>query len=251
MSRLRLCKRRVPEYYVKKKQADHWRVPRPVNKVPRVLVTPNVALMDTWPWRCISTVQDDSNELDLEWISLVVAAFRCPQDSRSPFHAHGHAHYAPMGIWLWRCTCKGQGGSSELDLEWIGPMVAEFQRPQDPRSPYQGHGDAHYVPWANNHDVAHLQAQTIKKNLIWSESVQWFRSSGVRKIPEALITGYRCAYYAHVHAHVAPMGKWPDRCSSRGRDSSNEHDLEWIGPVVAGLLSYGADERTDGKGGGQ
>ena len=42
-------------------------------------------------------------------------------------------------------------------------------------------------PWANNHDVAHLQAKTVPVNLIWSELAQWFWSSGVHKIPGALI----------------------------------------------------------------
>ena len=32
-----------------------------------------VALVDKWPWCCTSTGQNDSNELDLEWISPVVA----------------------------------------------------------------------------------------------------------------------------------------------------------------------------------
>ena len=37
--------------------------------------------------------------------------------------------------------------------------------------------------WANDQDVAHLQTKTVPKNFIWSESVQWLRSSSVRKIP--------------------------------------------------------------------
>ena len=61
--------------------------------------------------------------------------------------------------------------------------------------------------WANDHDVAHLQAKTIPKNLFWSELAQWLVSSGVRKIPEALSTDCRSTYYTHVHAHVALMGK--------------------------------------------
>ena len=42
-------------------------------------------------------------------------------------------------------------------------------------------------PWANNHDVTHLQAMAVPMNLIWSESTQWLRRSGV-KIPGALST---------------------------------------------------------------
>ena len=37
--------------------------------------------------------------------------------------------------------------------------------------------------WANNQDVAHLQAKIVPKNLIWSESAQWLLSSGICKIP--------------------------------------------------------------------
>ena len=128
--------------------------------------------------------------LDLEWIGPVVAEFQCPQDSRSPYHANGHVHYAPMGKWLWRCTSTGQvstnliwnesaqwlqsfgvgkipgvlitpmacllwpwrctstgqDGPNELDLERIGPVVAEVQHPQDSKSPYHAHGYAHYAP---------------------------------------------------------------------------------------------------------
>ena len=42
--------------------------------------------------------------------------------------------------------------------------------------------------WANDRDVARLQAKTVTKNLIWSESVPRLRSSSssVRKIPGAL-----------------------------------------------------------------
>ena len=147
------------------------------------------------------------------------------------------------------------------------------------------------LPWANDHNVAHLLTKTVPMNLIWSESAQWLWrssvrkipgalitpmdtpimppwsnyhdvahlqaktvpiifildwiglvSSGVRKIPEARITDSRSLYYAHGHVHVAPMGKRP-----RGWGSSNELDLEWIGPVVAELWAGRTDEQTDGR----
>ena len=41
--------------------------------------------------------------------------------------------------------------------------------------------------WAIGHDVAQLEARTVQMNLIWSESDQWLLSSGVHKIPRALI----------------------------------------------------------------
>ena len=143
------------------KKADHWRVPRPVKKVPRVLIT-HEALMGELPRCCTTTDQDSSKELDLEWIGPVVPGFQCLQVStgwetkifwhspklcsllyslhkiplaqacfplgerasasfqacsRSPYHAHGHAHYAPMGKWPWCCTFRGQYSSNELDWD--------------------------------------------------------------------------------------------------------------------------------------
>ena len=35
-------------------------------------------------------------------------------------------------------------------------------------------------------------------------------------------------YYAHGHAHVAPMGKWPWHCTSRGWGSSNGLDFNEV-----------------------
>ena len=123
-----------------KKQADHWRVPRPVNKVPRVLITP----MRPW-WandQDVAHLQAKTVPKNLIWSELA----QFPKDSRSPYHAHGHAHYAHMDKWPWCCTSTGQDGSNELDLEWIAPMVATFWHPQDSWNPYQGHGHAHYAP---------------------------------------------------------------------------------------------------------
>ena len=37
-----------------------------------------------------------------------------------------YAHESTMGKWPGRCTSTGQGGSKELDLEWIGPVVTQF-----------------------------------------------------------------------------------------------------------------------------
>ena len=87
-------------------------------------------MIGKWPGCCTSTGQDASKEIDLGWIGPVVAEFRRPQDSRSPYHAHGNAPYAHMAKWPRCCTSKGQDSSNELDLEWIGPVVTELQRPQ-------------------------------------------------------------------------------------------------------------------------
>ena len=51
-------------------------------------------------------------------------------------------------------------------------------------------------------------------------------------------------YYAHGHAHVIPMDKWPWCCTSTGPDSSNELNLEWIGPVAAELQHMQGSEST-------
>ena len=71
--------------------------------------------------------------------------------------------------------------------------------------------------WANDHDIAHIQAKTVPMNLIWSESAQWLRHSSICKIPGALT--------------MPIMLPW--RCTSTGQDSSKQVNLEWIGPVVA------------------
>ena len=70
-------------------------------------------------------------------------------------------------------------------------------------------------------------------NLIWSESAQRLWSSGICKIPWALIV-------------PMGMGKWPWRCTPTGLDSSNELDLEWIwsGCWVMASAAFG---RTNGR----
>ena len=169
------------------------------------------------PWYSTNTDQDNNNELDLEWICQVVAELQRPQDSRSPYYAHGHDNvglickgpscctgqdgpnefdwewichvvimltgpaifqepllcpwaylFGPNGKWPQRCSCTGQDSSNELDLEWIGLLVAELWLPKASKS----------------------------------------------------------SHYAHGHTHVAQMGKWPwcRRCT--GQDSFNELDLE-------------------------
>ena len=50
--------------------------------------------------------------------------------------------------------------------------------------------------WANDHDVAHLQAKTIPMNLIWSESAQWLWSYSIRKVRTDGRTDGRRAFYS-------------------------------------------------------
>ena len=66
--------------------------------------------------------------------------------------------------------------------------------------------------WANDHDVAHLQAKTVPMNFIWSELAQWMLRSGVRKVFRALITPVGIANWlhcvhdtSHVQAKTVPM----------------------------------------------
>ena len=96
----------------------------------------HVVLMDIWPWGCTSTGQDGSNELDLGWIGQVVAELQHLQGSKSTYYACGYAHVAPVGKWPWLYIYTDQRGSNEFDLELIHPMVAEFWRLQDSKSPY-------------------------------------------------------------------------------------------------------------------
>ena len=65
----------------------------------------------------------------------MVADFRRPQDSRIPYHAYGHTHYAPKRKWPCHWTSTDQDGSYELELQWIGPSGSwlpastRFQKP--------------------------------------------------------------------------------------------------------------------------
>ena len=68
--------------------------------------------------------------------------------------------------------------------------------------------------WADDHDIAHLQAKTVPINLIWSESAQWLLSCGIRKIPGVLNTPMGMPKrpqwandhdVAHLQANVVPM----------------------------------------------
>ena len=151
----------------------------------------------------------------------------------------------PPGQWPWRCTFKGRDSSNKLNSEWLGPVVVAFRRLQDYLCHYNAHGHAHYsssvrkilgalfkpidtpvmAPWTNEHDVAHLQPNTVPMNLIWSESAQCLQRSGVRKIPGALIT---------------PMGTpitppWQKNCDVAYQQAKTVEklDLEWSVPVVA------------------
>ena len=42
--------------------------------------------------------------------------------------------------------------------------------------------------WANDHDVAHLQAKMVPMNLNWVESTQWWLRSSIRKVTRVINT---------------------------------------------------------------
>ena len=140
--------------------------------------------------------------------------------------ACGIAHVAPMSKCPWCCNSTCQDGSNELDLEWICPVVVEFQHPKDFRNPYHTHGHAHVAPmgkwpWCC---ISTGQDGSNERNLKWIHPV-----GADFQYPQ----GYKHVYYALGYAHVTPMGKWLWCCMYSGLDSSNELNLEWISPVVA------------------
>ena len=113
------------------KQADHWTVPCPVNKIPNVLILAMRA------WR--------ANEQDVPHLE----ANTLPKNLTSGESAQ----------WLL------SSGVRKIPGALIMPM------------------DMPIMPiWANDQDVAHLQAKTVPMNLIWSESAQWLLSCHVHKV---------------------------------------------------------------------
>ena len=136
------------------------------------------APMGKWPCRCTSTGQD-SSKVSTQWL-LSSGVHKIPMMPMG-------MPIGPMGQWPCRCMSTGHDSSNELDLEWVSPLVAEFQHQQDSRGFIMPMGMPIMPPWANDHDVAHLQAKTVPKNLIWSELAKWLLSCGIRKIPRAFI----------------------------------------------------------------
>ena len=136
--------------------------------------------MGKWPWRYTSTCQGSSKELDLEWICPVVVGFQHPQNSMSPYHAHGHAHYAHMVNdqvvhlqtkmyrwfqWIWFGVNRLSSCIHKIPRAFIMPMGMPIM-----------------PTWPLDHDVAHLQAKTVPMNLIWSVSAQWLLSYNIHKV---------------------------------------------------------------------
>ena len=66
----------------------------------------------------------------VEGYPWIYVAPPCDKGSKSACHARGYTHLAWMGKLSWGCISTGQDGSNYLDLECIGSVVAELQRPQ-------------------------------------------------------------------------------------------------------------------------
>ena len=144
------------------------RVPRPVNKIPRVLITPT---RPQWANdQCVAHLQAKTVPMNLIWSEsawwlLSYGICKIPGALIMPIGmpimpiwvnnqdvAHLKAKKVPMNL-IW----------SEL-VQWLltssirkipGAFIMPMAMPIMP-------------PWANNKDFAHLQAKTVPKNLIWS-----------------------------------------------------------------------------------
>ena len=184
-----------------------------------------VTLMGKWPWCCTYRGQESSNELNLEWICPVVAEIQCLQGYKSDYYARGHTHVALRGKWQCCCTSTDQDSSNELNLEWIRPVVAEFQCPQGFKYAYYTLRHAHMALMGKWSWCCTLRGQdgSNELNLVWIHPV-------VAEIQR--LQGCDCAYYAQGHARVDPTGKWPWCCTSTSQDGSNElncsESAQWL-----------------------
>ena len=94
--------------------------------------------------------------------------------------------------------------------------------------------------WATDLDVANLQAKTVPKNFIWSESAQWLLSSSVSK-------DSRSPYHAHGHVHM------PIMTITLHMYKPIRFQWTWSGvnqPTgywVMASAKFGTDERTNGQ----
>ena len=73
-------------------------------------------------------------------------------------------------------------GVNRPSVCWV-PVSRRFQKPlvEIPGAFIAPMGMPIWPQWANDHDIAHLEAETIPTNLIWSESAEWLLSYGPDK----------------------------------------------------------------------
>ena len=67
-------------------------------------------------------------------------------------------------------------------VAWV-PASERFQKPllQIPGAFITPKATPMWPQWANSHDIAHLEAETVPMNLIWSELAEWLLSCGLDK----------------------------------------------------------------------
>ena len=145
------------------------------------------------PRCCTTTDQDSSKELDLEWIGPVVPGFQCLQVSTG-WETKIFWHSPKLCSLLYSLDTKfhspkpvfhSASGRALVSKPVPGALITPMGMPIMP-------------PWANDHDVAHLKANTVPMNLIGIKSAQWLWSFGICKIPGVLIT----------HAHYVPWANY-------------------------------------------
>ena len=116
------------------------------------------------------------------------------------FHAHGHAHYALMGKWRKRWTSTGRDDSKELNLVWIGPVVADFRHHQDSRGLYDAHGHALCAPMGK-------WSRRCTSTGRWGSHALDLEWTGPVVVEIRRPQDSR-SYHTHGHAHYAAMGKY-------------------------------------------
>ena len=152
------------------------------------------------------TGQDNSNELNLEWIGPVVTELQHMQGSKSTYHAHLIARL--MGP-TW--------GPSGADRTQVGPMLA-------PRTLLSGFQWTWFgVKWPS--DCWVLASSRFQKPLLcpWAcpccPMGKWTGQDNSNELNLEWIgpvvtelqhmQGSKSTYHAHRHTNVALMGKWP------------------------------------------
>ena len=120
----------------------------------------HVALVGKWPWHCICTSQDSSNELDLEWIGPVP----CWANDHDIVHLQAKKF---LMNFVWSESIQWLLSSSIWKISEA--LIMPMSKPM-------------WSQWANDHDFEHLQAKTVPMNLIWSESDQQLLSYRVCKV---------------------------------------------------------------------
>ena len=105
-------------------------------------------------------------------------------------------YFTPKGTPIWHAWANDhdvahlQAKTVPMNLIWSesSQWLLSSSVPKIPKAFITPIGTPIWPPWANDYNIAHLQAKAVQMHLIWSESSQWLPSSGVRQIPRVLIT---------------------------------------------------------------